>query len=288
MTRDVINFGWLPETTTWIGAEFEIRPNGNIHDAIAEVASSGRIAGSWCYPPIIDGPPERAAEIYNLPATHQLLLNDELDGNARRSTLLLKVLSLLKGMHLVPVPWVHFARVPAKPQEVVGFFVQPEAVVRILTLAAEFWRDKPSVRQLMIGALHWHLYGRSYEQPFEIFNAQYAVLDTCWLIHAKLNGLDPFGCGHASRILRLCDAYGLPVPAWAKISEKVSTLSTLRNELLHTATWVGEPIGFAHPVEYPGIHLDLFKFNAHLLLSLLGEKNAYLQAPLRRMMGMIR
>src|SRR5688572_11286093 len=114
MSKIRVPFGWLPEKTTWEGPEFKIEPLPEIDDAIQDILESPQVADKWCYPPIVEGPPERPGVTFSLPLTHSLELVEEVDTTAKLSTLVLHVLGLLKGMQLFPAPWSRLYRVPVK------------------------------------------------------------------------------------------------------------------------------------------------------------------------------
>ena len=136
------------------------------------------------------------------------------------------------------------------------------------------------MKTMMLGALHWHSLGRTYEHPYEVFNAQYMVLDACWAIHAKLARLPPNTGTHTTRVERLAAKYGVQLPEWAVIHGKESYLSQLRNDLVHEALWEKEPIGLSHPKEYASIHTDLYRLNSRLIIALLGDESEYIHFPI--------
>jgi hypothetical protein len=134
------------------------------------------------------------------------------------------------------------------------------------------------VRRWIFGAAHWHLFGPSYEHPFEQFGVAYSVLDTCWRIHAEVTSVKK-AVKHASRIGELCAAYKLAVPPWAVLASGTSRLAELRNEYFHESLWGGQPVGFSHPADVPDINIELFWFNTRLLLALVGERSDYTMKP---------
>ena len=55
-----------------------------------------------------------------------------------------------------------------------------------------------------------------------------------------------------------------------------STLSKMRNELVHEAKYAGEPTGYAYPEE--NLDLEFVRFNAKLIAASVGLKSSFLQA----------
>jgi hypothetical protein len=226
-------------------------------------------------------------EVFQLPSTHVLRLNDEAEGQHKLSSFIIMVLGLLKGLRLVPADWAHFYRVPTKPHQLTDFYVTEAAVHRVLTLALDSWSASTSeVRRLMFGAFHWHSFGRTYRQAFEIFNAQYTVLDTAWRIHQLKTGAA--WTPHAKRVEALAAAYCIPLPDWAVTTNNSSFLSDLRNDLLHEGIWGGEPIGFGHPKQHGNIYRDLHGFNSRILLAIIGDRSKYVASKVDRNMHMLR
>ena len=286
--NDRIEFGWLREQRTYAGTTFLIEPTSDYDEAICSVLETDQIdMDGWFYPPVMDGPPTRPVEAFQLKNTHVLAVDNQVDGAHSLSSLLILVLSCLKGTRLLPAAWAHLFRVPTKEQQLCDFLVQDVAVIRVLELAVQFWLSNDStVRRLMIGALHWHSFGRTYMHAFEVFGAQYTVLDACWRMHQAVNKAS--APSHAGRVEKIANDLAVPLPAWAILKGKSSDLSTLRNALIHEALWAGEPIGFSHPVAHRNIHRELYHFNSRIILALLGDRTRYTASTIDRNMKMLR
>jgi hypothetical protein len=280
------DFGWLPESLTIDDPHFRIVQHEG-DSGIAYVRNSLRRREGWFLPPL---EPEMIsanevfektihyASWFGLPSTHKLTLHhvddDELAG------FLVGTLGVLKGLQLLLDGWGHYYRTPISPGMLTDIIAKPSACHRIIRSAYEFWVREPAVGRLLFGAVHWHLFGFSYEHPFERFATAYAVLDTCWLVHSKLRGIKPGSVLHASRIVEMQTFYDLALPSWATVVEKKSRLSELRNQYFHESRWGGKPIGFAHPKDVPDIHLELGYFNTRLLLAIFGERSDYTRSPI--------
>jgi hypothetical protein len=278
-------FGWLPLAKTFRGDGFHIEPLTDFGDVVASIRESAFVERDWFYPPLIEGSTVRASEVFQLPTTHVL----ESDLSDDEVHFIITVLGFIYGLRLIPEEWVHFYRARITPHTRVGFYIQDDAILRILSEARATWASaNRSVRKKLFGALHWHMFSRSYEHTFEVFNAQYTVLDTCWRIYAEQKNIakDP---RHPERVVMLAQHYQVPLPPWAAIDDgKTSFLSRLRNELAHEGLFAGEPIAFAHPREHEAIHRELFSFNTRLLLALLGEDSWFVHSKLSRSMAMIK
>jgi hypothetical protein len=277
--------GWLPEIEEIRTPVVDIRPLKTSLDDFAYIKTSPRTKEDWFYPPLepefsaqgSNSEPLVYADWFALEATHELYFPSSDTADPELSNFLTVVLGMLKGLQLLPEGWGHFYRTPIKPGELVDFHPTIAAIQRVLPLAFDFWNRHPAVRTWIFGAIHWHLWGWSYQHPFENFGAQYAVLDTCWRIHQKVTGQSQRP-SHSERILRLCEAYQLAVPSWAESDGSGSALSRIRNEYFHESLWGGKAVGLGHPQEHRGIHLELSWFNTRLVLALIGEDGPYVRS----------
>lgn len=288
MVSEDIAFGWLPEDRTYATSEYDVLLADTHDEAVRFVSESGQVdSAGWYHPPVLVGPPRRPVSVFQIPATHIMRITDDAEGEYRLSSLLIMVFGLLKGLRLVPSAWAHFYRVPTRPHQLTDFYVKEEAITRVLDLALVFWRINTSeLRRLIFGAFHWHSFGRTYMQPFEVFSAQYTVLDTAWRIYRLKTAVK--SVTHARRVEVLAAAYGIPLPEWAVVSNGASYLSALRNSLLHEGMWANEPIGFSHPKLYANIYREIHALNSRVLLALLGDQSRYVTSKIDRNMKLLR
>lgn len=63
------------------------------------------------------------------------------------------------------------------------------------------------------------------------------------------------------------------------MSQRKSELSELRNELIHEAKFAGHPIGFGYPANCSVWDTEFPRFVSVLLLSCIGVKNEFTNAP---------
>jgi hypothetical protein len=271
-------FGWLPFHIDEGGAGWHVRSAPGIQGAIAEVRNSGRLDSEWYWPPITSGLPHRAEGRFTLPSTHEILIDNPSSASEaeRAAEFLVVTLGFLYGMSLIPEGWMHLNRVSIAPRRWQDFYVAPAARVRVLTSALRVWESSPQIREHLFGALWWHSYSISYEHAFDIFAAQYQILDCCWFVHCKTNTVA--SVGHAARVGELARFYGIDCPpTWTELKPN-DRLVKLRNELVHEARWGDAPIGFSHPIVNESVHLELYWFNSRLLCALLGDRSSYVQS----------
>jgi hypothetical protein len=290
-----LRFGFLPEPSSYSGGGLLAEPLPDFGERVSSVWSSGLVDGSWLHPPLIKkngsrgfGPVPVASEVYTVPETH--VLRPAGDGHLPENSLcdlIISVIGFLKGLRLIPEGWNHFYRTPVQIGSLVDFYCDDSQIGKAVeqTLGFASLHSGTEMPTRMFAALHWHLTSQSYEHEFEIFNAQYVVLDTCWAIFREKIGSIPQKPPHAERLLHMCNHFGIPIPKWALVSNKISFLSNLRNEMLHGGYFAQAPIGFEHPAEYPDIDLELRDLNSRLILALLGLSSPYIQSQVGRGCG---
>ena len=279
------DFGWLPETRHYASGSLQISPLESAEHVIQSIREHPRSDGKWLHPPLIEeglgAPPSMQRPLVYAPSfqvdpTHVIRTNIP---NESRPYLhfQIQVLGLAQGLRLVPRGWTHFYRLCLRPGGLTDLVCTPPDVETILAGAEAFWLSHPAgrTRRLMFGAIHWHLFAQSYLHEFEIFNAEYTVLDTCFRIHCEIAGTAATP-SHSRRPSFLCEQYGIPIPPWAAVTSTGSCrLADLRNELVHEAQYAGQSIGFAYPPDAYSLDVQLACLNTRLLIALLGFRTSY-------------
>lgn len=291
----LIELGWLPENRSYNFPGGTIVPLDDIEVRVASVRTCDRISGGWLYPPLErrhrsltskGPPPELYARTFSLPTTHRLTLVGPPSAHDEMLPLFVTVFGLMKGLRLLPEDWLHTMRAAMEPGRLVDFRCDRSAVCEVLELTSSFWhRNHRKTRDEFFSALHWHLLGQSYENPFESFMAQYMVLDACWFVHEELNSpkkqlrSPKKPLRHAERVVEMASTYCLDLPKWAHTNiNGRSELSGVRNELIHEAKWAGQPVGFSCLPATESIDYELGLLNTRLLLAILGWKNKYVRS----------
>ncbi len=193
-----LKFGFLREEDQINWSSGVIEPLPECRSTIAAIDASGRICDGWLYPPLVDAigeppmgmpHPKVHAKVFELASTHRISVTSG-PQETDYINFIIGLFGLLKGLKLVPEGWFHFYRVPTQCCKLNDFRIDNLSIVKTLELGTEFWlhNNHPEVRQGIFGAIHWHLFGQLYEHPFEQFNAQYIVLDSCFALHKILHG----------------------------------------------------------------------------------------------------
>ena len=280
-------FGFLADTTSITWKAGCIKPLPDHSKIVSGLLSSDLSYADWFYPlpqsvatsyKENKSPPKMPTP-FGLPATHDLILNDQ-TADDKTAEFYIALLGLLKGLRLQKPNWNHFHKCPTKSGLLCDFYATDSAIVKTLDLAADFWQlnqDK-QIRKLMFGAIHWHLLAQLYPQTFEKFNAQYTAMDACWQLAKVTLKIPKESIPHAERPLKLAQALGLQTPSWATpitTSHKQCKLSLQRNELVHEALYEAEPLRFAVSKEGHELQIELTNFVARCIFGLLGVNNHY-------------
>lgn len=212
--------------------------------------------------------PIKCDNYHGLKPTHEIIMSTPDDEHLR---FLILAYGFLQGIYLIPEGNLYFNRTPYEQGKLNSLLLSGDDYVNGMEQIHHFYLNaKPNDRKQAFAILHWFLIGQSHEFPWEIFDSQYKVLDGIY----KLSNVK--AQNHASRPVKLAEKYGITIPSWAELreSKKKSTLSILRNELVHEAKYAGEPIGYAHPKD--NYTLEFVSFNTKLICAVLGLKTPYL------------
>ena len=276
-----MNFGFLIDTKEILCQDFRISPLPDIDETLTKFYDGTNVSKGWIYGPEVElnknsmeqkkfklRGPIKCDNFHGLKATHELIMSIPDNEHLR---FLILAYGFLQGIYLIPEGNLYFNRTPYERGKLNGLLLSGDDYVNGMEQINHFYLNaKPKDRKQMFAILHWFLIGQSHEFPWEIFDSQYKVLDGIY----KLSNIK--AQTHALRPVKLAEEYGITIPSWAKLikSKKVSTLSILRNELVHEAKYAGEPIGYAHPKD--NYTLEFVAFNTKLICAVLGLKTPYL------------
>ena len=270
-------FGWLRHRLDLQDSHFELRTAHRFDEAVACPQREITYTDSWFYPPLVahDGillPTGR----FELPITHILIAIGKPFDRAYGDFLIL-ALGFLLGLRLTIQGTGHLTATAVRPGELVNFIPSDAELLTALGCASDFWnRAAAEERTLAFAAIHTYLAAQSYRHQYEQFAWQYMVLDNVHLLtwHRSVNYrrgfLSNFG-NHGHRPPALSAEYGSPLPtSFRNANGECGRLTHLRNELLHEARWLGQPLGYAADATAHDIISDLKHFNSQLILGFLG------------------
>jgi hypothetical protein len=283
-------FGWMEQPETVTLPQFEISPLQGFDAAVSEVVQSNSVDDEWLEMPV---QPKQGSPVLcpvarvEWPPTHYLdadtsVISQEL------ALLLISVFGFLHGLKLNPCGTGHLHRTPRRPGTLVEFAVRRADVERALTKVINFHRLHAAIPEavaLMTAALHWYLTSQSYDHHFEKFVWQYTVLDNlhrlAFLTNPEYRQI-PDGQAHDQRPVNLAHHYGITLHrAFSDrnvVEPNAKVLARHRNQLIHEARWLGQPLGYAADAGSYAVLRSLTRFNSQLILATLGIECRFLTA----------
>ena len=221
---------------------------------------------------------DRCAFLYQLPATHQLVLIDEDDEKTQRlgdAGFLVHLFGRFYGWRCQFHDWWIDGRCKGSSDadHLAPRQAQAEACLRASLIRFRSWGAMP--KMVAINAMYLHGRIWTYESEWERFQAAYQVTDAVYAL-ARDTGIlaSRQFVSHADRISVLCDDLGLFYD-----EERVRYVVDLRNALLHQALWVGGMPGHASPDDrsfYATIWLE--NFSRRALYSVCGLGGDYISS----------
>lgn len=279
-------FGWIEEPWRYSGPGFEIFPVENYDQMVAEVVHGAVISRDWIYPPAVDINPlmHSPTIVFLTPSTHYLQIDANVD-HPGLSDFLILVLGFFLGLKLTPAGLGHMQRMARRRGLLVDFTDSGRDLEHAMRRAMLFFsshRNDHEVLALTEAAFHWFLSSQSYNHAFEVFAWQYTVLDN---VHRLTEILVPsyaaLGGGHAQRPVNLANQFRSPLPVNfvdpSRSMPNAAALARVRNELVHEARWLGQPLGFSANSDTWELLVQLKYFNSQLLLGLLGIECGFRQ-----------
>lgn len=295
MRRMKKEFGFYPRSLRVDAGDVSIRPLADFDETVDGVRSSDGVHEGWIYAglrrsrDLLSGQVRAhpySARVFGLGKTHRFE-----HGSAtgeEHVAFHLWALSFFLGMRLTATEGGFLDATPIVPGKLVDFVLLGRSVERAIELAEAFWvkhRGEPRNAQRFAAAVHALFLGQ-YPQAlqFEEFIYLYTALDACFRLAESLRG-SPGKLSHAARIEWMCNEFGIQTPAWAQTSgtgKGGTAVSVLRNDALHEALYVGEPLGFALHGTASGanVTLEMTALVCRLLVALIdGQDSSYLASP---------
>lgn len=281
-----IKFGFLYDTNTYDSGNVVVTPLDDIEAKLNWLLDELPTVDGWLYPPVkkvnaksissLSGKKGNGVAYIQenqqaLPQTHSMKIQN---GDADKANFLILTLGFLFGLYLIPEEHWYLGRVAMQPGKLSSVVSSNRDICIGLSILDDFYDNNPDKKQGMFSAIHWYLLSQSYTNGFEVFDAQYKVLDCLF----KISGLE--AKYHAHRPVKLAEKYDLVIPEWAMVKNKKSKLSVLRNKLIHEAQYANNPIGYNFP-EIP-YDFELTLFNNKLIATMLGLKSSYIKSPISR------
>lgn len=219
---------------------------------------------------------ERPAHLHGLPVSHAIRL-DRAQPNAEAARyadagFVMHFIGFLLGMRCQFHEWWIDGRYWLEPDT--DYRVPDAALLgRAISRAYERWCGWQERQRLVaINVLYLHSRAKTYENEWELFQAEYQVIDAIFAL-ARDSGQLIKKVPHRTRLRHLCEHYSIP------LDEKViHTIVRLRNELLHEALWDGRMPGEARSRDSLMGSVWLHKLARRAMLAVLGLAGPYVQS----------
>jgi hypothetical protein len=285
-----LEFGYFPEPLEISSGAITVCQLADLALTVADVEGGDQVEQGWIYAPPqlvrnLGGHVRQrpySARGFGLPTTHAIAHASSEGQN--HLTFHLWVLSFFTGMRPTATEAGFVDATPIKPGKLVDFVMLGRGLTDALALAEAFWTDHrstPERARLIAAAVHALFLGQNPQHlQFERFILLYTAIDACFAL-AKAVKRPTSAVSHAGRVKWMCDAFGMPTPAWADPASGAEVAS-LRNATVHEALFMGEPLGFA--VHGTGTNqnltLEMQALLCRLVVALLGaESNDYVRSP---------
>ena len=289
MTGIEKEFGFYPQPVEVDVGDVTIRALVDFDEIVEGVQSSDLVHDGWIYAGLKQSPdlPSRqirerpfSARVFGLGKTHRFE-----HGSAtgeEHVAFHLWTLSFFLGMRLTATDGGFLDATPIKPGKLVDFVLLGGSLAGAVELAEAFWlsnRGEPRNARRFGAAVHALFLGQ-YPQAlqFEEFIYLYTAIDACYKLAESLRR-PARKLSHAARIEWMCNEFGIQTPAWAQTAGAGgggTEVSVLRNDALHEALYVDEPLGFALHGAAAGenVTLEMIALVCRLLVALIGGQDS--------------
>ena len=284
-------FGFYPKDLRVSTGPISIRPLPEFAKRVENVLSSDTVDNGWIYAApqqtrdFVSGKVRQlpySARVFGLPKTH--IFEHANSTDEAHVEFHLWVLSFFLGMRLTATEAGYLDATPIKPGKVVDFTLVGRSLEKAIDLAEQFWianRIEPRNAQRIKAAVN-ALFISHYPQAlqFEEFIYLYTAIDACYALTMALR--PKASPKYNERIKWMCSELGIQAPSWARrVGGSRAVVPDLRNNALHEALFVDEPLGFAIYGINTGdnITLEMNALVCRLLVALLGgNDNKYLSS----------
>lgn len=287
-----MRFGFLTDRTAFEFDDFKICLVPEFDDLLKHFEETALVSNGWFYGPQkvlrksskedrkFKAPsPVICSSFFRMNSTHEITSSKFYTDDQYRFLIL--GYGFLQGLYLTPEGYSYLGRTAYELGKLNGLRLSEDDYVNGMACINKFYiNSSDDDRNQMFACMHWFLIGQSYEFDWDIFDAHYKVLDGIWNLSGiaeenkrKKRNYIP----HPKRPVKLAEKYKLKPPRWVELDgDGKSKLSKQRNELVHEATYDGQPIGYSYPDE--NYRLEFRSFNTKLIAAALGIDSPYIHA----------
>jgi hypothetical protein len=183
--------------------------------------------------------------VFRLPKTHSI--SCARPGSDERLQFLLWCFGFFVGMRM---DWTEAGFLDATPIEeraMIDIFWLGDSLEKAIAGVDAFWHKHvatPRITKVLAGAIHSYFLAQTrHLLEFEQFIYMYTAFEGCHFVRETLEGREPRATFHGQRVKKLCEAFGIAVPAWADPTTSEHIVG-IRNVTLHEGLFFDEPLGF--------------------------------------------
>ena len=290
MSAYSLSFGYFPSPLNIEAGPIKIETAFNLESIVATVEDEDGIDGDWIYAPRqrtrgLDGNIEQkpySARVFGLPKTHTII--HESADNEEQLVFHIWCLSFFAGMRFTSTEAGFLDCTPIKQGMLFDFVLLGDGLASSVSLVEAFWsahRTTPNRSKLVEAAIHVLLLSQNPQHlQFEKFLLLYTAFDACFALAKDIHN-STTRVPHAQRVKWMCDQFSIPTPDWASTPQEMPELAGIRNEAVHEALFIGQPLGFAlHGRDNrQNITLEMQALVCRLLVALLGSDADYVHSP---------
>ncbi len=280
-------FGFYPQPLEIKAGPVTVSSLPNIERTASDMLTDDGIENNWVYAlpqqhrEFVSGKIRElpyASRVFRLPKTHliehaEATSGDHLDFH-------LWALSFFVGMRLTATEAGFLDATPLKSGMLVDFILHGSSLTHAVKLAEVFWTTNCAKRrqaQRFEAAVHALFLGQNPQNlGFERFVYFYMAIDACYKLAQELRQPSNYP-SHARRIKWMCCQFSIKTPPW------VDSVAAIRNDTLHEALFVSEPLGFAGLGGTPTnryLTLEMQALVCRLLVALIGGADTtYIRSP---------
>lgn len=278
-------FGYYPKPIEIENERFSIKTLPNFEDVISIVKNDPNVHNNWIYPGLreninINGVTNILpynVRVFGMHKTHELTLHKSND--TEDIDFVVWCLSFFTGMRLTVTKAGFLDATPIIQGELVDFVLSHCTIEDTIDLVLDYLESERDNFRAMkrVSAIIHALFLAQYPHnlSFERFQYLYMALDSCYqLVKSKANPYLKQDIPHKSRIEWMCKQFQIQVPDWALVTDRISEISSHRNDAMHEALFFDEPLGFAIYENINGnVILQMQHLICRLLVAILGKPN---------------
>lgn len=275
-----IQFGFYPENLSIDLDNITIKSIKNHNKIIVDFKTECKdlMKDQWIYAPLArrSGFENKTdimpytSRVFSLPKTHEISHSSAT--NPAHLDFHVWCLSFFKGIRLTTTEAGFLDATSMEIGELVDFHADKNDLLQLIQLAEECWlkhQNKLEVCNLFRSAIHAFFiaqYPRLLE--YEKFLNLYMALNCCQKIFALTQSKSD------QSMESICNSFKVPIPDWAH-SDTPNHIKKIRNNLVHEAFYLEEPLGFvAKNQEYPNIINEMKALVSRFLVALIGASQA--------------